>query len=205
LQGIRDLQSSPARSQAQLGVHPILLGAPDLQPPPAGPQAQLWVFPMLGNIGIGTPTEQPAPARPALRQGLGYQGFWTRAPLARPVLQGRVTGPVRLIQQIARAWSLTNSELANMLAYPSETLVPALLEGRITFATETDQGDRVRIMYAIHSTLTDLFVDASDEGRWLRDRLPILENMSPLAYMLQKRIPGMLAVQDLVERRMANR
>jgi hypothetical protein len=60
-------------------------------------------------------------------------------------------------------------------------------------------------MYAIHSTLADLFVDASDEGRWLRNTLEILENMSPLAYMLQKRIPGMLAVQDLVERRMANR
>jgi len=29
--------------------------------------------------------------------------------------------------------------------------------------------------------------------------------MSPLALMLQKRIPGMLAVQDLVGRRMANR
>jgi hypothetical protein len=79
------------------------------------------------------------------------------------------------------------------------------LKGRMTFATETDQGDRVRIMYAIHSTLADLFVNASDEGRWLRDRLAILENMSPLAYMLRKRIPGMLAVRDLVERRMANR
>jgi hypothetical protein len=57
----------------------------------------------------------------------------------------------------------------------------------------------------MHSTLADLFVNASDEGRWLRDRLAILENMSPLAYMLRKRIPGMLAVRDLVERRMANR
>lgn len=195
-QGIRDLQSP----QAQQGVRPFL-GIPDLQPP----QAQLGVLALLGNIGIGTPTEQPVPARPVLRQGLGNQVFWTRVPLARPALQGRVSGPVRLIQQIARAWSLTNSELANLLSYPSETLVPALLEGRMTFATETDQGDRVRIMYAIHSTLTDLFLDASDEGRWLRDRLAILENMSPLAYMLRKRIPGMLAVQDLVERRMANR
>jgi hypothetical protein len=57
----------------------------------------------------------------------------------------------------------------------------------------------------MHSTLADLFVNASDEGRWLRDRLAILENMSPLAYMLRKRIPGMLAVRDLVEHRMANR
>jgi hypothetical protein len=159
----------------------------------------------LGGLGAGTPLEQRVLTPPVFRQGLGDQVVGPRVPLARPALQGRVTGPVRLIQQIARAWSLTNSELANLLAYPSETLVPALLEGRMTFATETDRGDRVRIMYAIHSTLADLFVDASDEGRWLRDRLAILENISPLAYMLQKRIPGMLAVQDLVERRMANR
>jgi hypothetical protein len=184
---------------------PEAQGIQDLQSPQAGRQAQQPVFPLLGNIGIGTPSEQPVPERPALRQGLGDQVIWQRMPPAPETLQGRVTGPVRLIQQIARAWSLTNSELANLLAYPSETLVPALLEGRMTFATETDQGDRVKIMYAIHSTLSDLFVDASDEGRWLRDRLEILEHMSPLAYMLQKRIPGMLAVRDLVERRMANR
>ena len=184
---------------------PEAQGIPGLQSPQTGLQAQQGVFALLGNIGIGTPSEQPVPARPALRQGLGDQVFWQRVPPAQATLQGRVTGPVRLIQQIARAWSLTNSELANLLAYPSETLVPALLEGRMTFATETDRGDRVRIMYAIHSTLADLFVDASDEGRWLRNTLEILENMSPLAYMLQKRIPGMLAVQDLVERRMANR
>ena len=180
-------------------------GIPDLQIPQAGLQARQGVLAPLGSIGIGTPSEQPMPPRPAFRQGLGDQVVSLRAPLARATPQGRVTGPVRLIQQIARAWSLTNSELASLLAYPSQTWVPALLEGRMTFATETDRGDRVRIMYAIHSTLADLFVDASDEGRWLRDRLAILENMSPLALMLQKRIPGMLAVQDLVERRMANR
>ena len=184
---------------------PELQGIPDLQSRQASRQTQQAVPALLGNIGIGgAPSEQPVPVRPTFEQGLGNV-FWQPLLRAPTALQGRVTGPVRLIQQIARAWSLTNSELANLLAYSSETLVPALLEGRMTFATETDQGDRVRIMYAIHSTLADLFVDASDEGRWLRDRLAILENMSPLAYMLQKRIPGMLAVRDLVERRMANR
>jgi hypothetical protein len=179
---------------------------PNLQSPQAGLQARPGVLAPLADIGMGTPSEQqPVPAQPTLRQGLEDQVGWQRVPFARATLQGRVTGPVRLIQQIARAWSLTNSELANLLAYPSETLVPALLEGRMTFAIEPDRGDRVRIMYAIHSTLADLFVDASDEGRWLQDRLAILENMSPLEYMIQKRIPGMLAVQDLVEHRMANR
>lgn len=183
---------------------PETQGISDFQSPHSGLQAH-GVLALLGNIGIGTPSDQPVPTRPLLRQGLEDHVAWQRVPLARATLPGRVTGPVRLIQQIARAWSLTNSELADLLAYPSETLVPALLEGRRTFSSETDRGDRVRTMYAIHSTLADLFVDASDESRWLRDRLAILENMSPLVYMLQKRIPGMLAVQDLVERRMANR
>lgn len=173
--------------------------------PHPGLSAQQGGLASLGNLGAGTPLEQRVPTPPVFRQGLGDQVVWQRVPVGRPTLRGRVTGPVRLIQQIARAWSLTNSELANLLAYPSETLIPALLEGRITFATETDRGDRVRIIYAIHSTLADLFVDASDEARWLRDKLAILENMSPMGYMLQKRIPGMLAVRDLVERRMANR
>lgn len=181
------------------------LGILDFPFPQAGPPAPQGVLAPLGNIGIGTSSEQSVSERLPPGQGLRDQLLWQRVPLSGAMLQGRVTGPVRLIQQIARAWSLTNCELANLLAYPSETLVPALLEGRVTFATETDRGDRVRIMYAIHSTLADLFVHATDEGRWLRDRLAILEDMSPLALMLQKRIPGMLAVQDLVERRMANR
>jgi Protein of unknown function (DUF2384) len=168
-------------------------------------QPQQGVLAQLGIIGFGTPSEQVVPVRPAPRQSLEDPVVSQRVPLARGTLQGRITGPVRLVQQIARAWSLTNSELASLLAYPSDTLMPALLEGRMTFVTEPDRGDRVRIMYAIHSTLGDLFVDASDEGRWLRDRLAILENTSPLEYMLRGRIPGMLAVRDLVERRMANR
>ena len=185
---------------------PEAQGIPDFPSPRPGLHVQQGgILALLGNLGAVTPSEQPVPAPPFFRQGLGDQVVWQRVPLACPTLQGQVTGPVRLIQQIARAWSLTNSELANLIAYPNEMLVPALLEGRMTFAAEPDRGDRVRIMYAIHSTLADLFIDELDEARWLRDRLAILENMSPLMYMLQKRIPGMLAVQDLVERRMANR
>jgi len=173
---------------------------PDRQPP----QAQLEGLTLLGNIGIGTPTEQRVPARPTLTQGLENQGFWTRVELARPALKGRVTGPVRLIQQIARAWSLTNSELANLLAYPSEMLMPALLAGRMTFAPNTDRSDRLRIIYSIHAILANLFVNPADEARWLHDQLPLLGNLSPLEYMLRNRIPGMLRVQEVTERGMAN-
>jgi hypothetical protein len=119
-------------------------------------------------------------------------------------LQGRITGPVRLVQEITRAWSLANSELVNLLAYPSEGLVSALLDGRITFWPETDRGDRLRIMYFIHSTLADLFLEPSHEGRWMREPLDDLERTSPLEYMLRERIPGMLTVRAFVEQRLAN-
>ncbi|HVB78986.1 MAG TPA: antitoxin Xre/MbcA/ParS toxin-binding domain-containing protein [Candidatus Binataceae bacterium] len=158
----------------------------------------------MGNLGTPTPSERPALPRRFLAPG-DAQVVLQRVPLARRELQGRVTGPVRLIQVLARAWALSNAELAALLAYPSETLIPGLLEGRVTFAPDSDRADRVRIMYSMHATLADLFVDGENEARWLRDRLPILENLSPLECMLQKRIPGMLMVQDLVERKMANR
>jgi hypothetical protein len=126
------------------------------------------------------------------------------APQAQPDLQGRITGPVRLIQALSRSWALSNADLANLLAYSSEMLIPALLEGRMTFAPNTDRADRLRIMYSMHTTLADLFVNASDEARWLRDPLPFLGSLSPLECMLQNRIPGILRVQEMVEH-MANR
>jgi hypothetical protein len=105
---------------------------------------------------------------------------------------------------MSRSWALSNSELANLLAYPSEMLIPALLGGRMTFAPNTDRSDRLRIMYSIHAILANLFVHPEDEARWLRDQLPLLGNLSPLEYMLRNRIPGMLRVQEVVERGMLN-
>ena len=132
------------------------------------------------------------------------QGLLQPAPQPQPELAGRITGPVRLIQAIARSWALSNSELANLLAYPSEMLMPAVLGGRITFAPNTDRSDRLRIMYSIHAVLANLFVSPADEARWLHDQLPLLGNLSPLEYMLRNRIPGMLQVQEVTERGMAN-
>jgi hypothetical protein len=60
-------------------------------------------------------------------------------------------------------------------------------------------------MYFIHSTLADLFVNPADEGRWMRAKLADLEDLSPLEYMLQKRIPGIVALRAFVEQRLANR
>lgn len=175
----------------------------DLHSPSGGSSAQQGTFALLGALSEGAPDGKQSRSHP-FGQELSQRDLLP-VQQTHPQLEGRVTGPVRLIQVISQAWGLSNQELANLLAYPNKTLIPALLEGRMTFVPNPDRADRLRIMYSVHATLADLFVDGAHEARWLRDRLPILDNLAPLECMLQRRIPGMLMVQDLVERRMANR
>lgn len=169
--------------------------------PPTGFRAQ-HVGALLGGLGALVPSGSPGP-HAVIAQGVP-QGPLQRAPQPQPELKGRITGPVRLIQAISRSWSLSNSELANLLAYSSEMLIPTLLEGRMTFVPHTDRSDRLRIMYSIHAILANLFVNPADEARWVHDQLPLLGNLSPLDYMLRNRIPGILRVREVVERGMAN-
>jgi hypothetical protein len=179
----------------------------EINQPPAG---GLWdpTGPGIGTVLSGFSIGQPiAPVltsfRPQFPDGLQLVSSWRRT--AVDPLRGRITGPVRLIGAIRTAWSLSEAELAQLLSYPSVELIGRLLEGGITFRPESDQGDRVRIMYRVHSTLAGLFVDPADEGRWLRDGIDFFDNLSPLEYMLEHRIPGMLHVEDFIERRLANR
>jgi hypothetical protein len=107
------------------------------------------------------------------------------------------------VREVARAWSLRDEELAQLLAYPTARDANELIAGRMTFSG-IDRGDRARLIYQIHDTLATLFVDPEDEGRWLRTPLPILDGIAPLARMLDGRIPGMVEVLALIEQRMAN-
>ena len=122
-----------------------------------------------------------------------------------PVFHARITGPVRLIQRVAEAWCLSKQELATLLAYSTSRAVDDLLAGRLMFDDNDDRADRARILYLIHDTLSDLFIESRDEETWIRSPLPQMGNIAPLRYMLTRRIPGMMAVRDFVEQRLANR
>lgn len=122
-----------------------------------------------------------------------------------PLIPGRTTGPVRLIQVVANAWVMTNDELASLLAYPSPQLAGDLVAGKLTFAGNEDRRDRARLIYLIHSTLSDLFIDPDQERRWIRTPHPLLNGQTPLNVMLTRRIPGILTVREIVERHLANR
>ena len=172
-----------------------------------------WVHPagfnsfngLVGSPFFATPKAFPAREWIVAKQGLDADPLHYRGDLSSSDLKGRLTGPVRLVQELASAWSLGNLELVDLLAYPSEGVVSALLDGRITFWPETDRGDRVRIMYRIHSILAELFVKPSDEGRWIRETLAEFDGLSPLEYMRRRRIPGMLTLRVFVEQHLANR
>jgi hypothetical protein len=122
-----------------------------------------------------------------------------------PVLHARITGPVRLIQQVAKAWFLSKQELATLLAYSTSRAVDDLLAGRLMLDDNDDRADRARLLYLIHDTLSDLFIEPHDEETWIRSPLPQMGNIAPLTYMLARRIPGMMTVRDFVEQRLANR
>ena len=158
---------------------------------------------LLGGLDAFAPPASPR-LRPVISREV-LQGPSQQAPRPQLELEARVTGAVRLVQALSRSWALSNSQLANLLAYSSETLVPALVDGRLTFVSNPDRATRLRLLYSIHVVLANLFTDPADEARWLRDRLPVLGNLSPLDYMLQNHIPGILRLQQIVEHDMANR
>jgi hypothetical protein len=117
----------------------------------------------------------------------------------------RISGVVSLIKEVAQSWKLDSVELAHLLAYPSSSMAEALLSGRLTFDGTADRNDRAGLMYGIHETLHRLFVDPDEEGRWMRKAQAALGGLSALVYMIDRRIPGMVAVKSFVELRLAHR
>lgn len=91
-----------------------------------------------------------------------------------------------------------------LLAYDHSSQARALLNGGLTLKG-ADREDRVRLMWSIHDTLADLFVDPADEGRWIRTPLQVLRGQTPLERMIKRRIPGLIEIRDIVDQRLANR
>jgi hypothetical protein len=117
----------------------------------------------------------------------------------RERVKGRRTGPVQVLSKIANDWQLSDAELAALLAYPNAQDAADLLDGRLSLRNP-DREDRVRLLYRIYQVLSSLLPDASRQQAWLRGTNPNLRNKSPLEFMMERRIPGMVSVQNLVER-----
>jgi hypothetical protein len=114
-------------------------------------------------------------------------------------VKARRTGPVQVLSKIANDWQLSHAELAGLLAYPNSQSAADLLDGRASLRNP-DREDRVRLLYRIYRVLSSFFPDVARQQAWLRATNPNLRNKSPLEFMLERRIPGMISVQNLVER-----
>lgn len=127
------------------------------------------------------------------------QGWTPIDPSTSIAARGRLTGPVQVLARIAKDWSLTNDELAALLAYSGSQSAEDLLAGRTTLRG-MDRQDRVRMLFQIYRILSRLFVDPNQQGKWLRAPNPMLDDKSPLDVMLNARIPGMISIRNLVDR-----
>jgi Protein of unknown function (DUF2384) len=117
-------------------------------------------------------------------------------------VKARRTGPVQVLGKIATDWQLSYAELASLLAYPDSQSAADLLDGRASLRNP-DREDRVRLLYRIYRVLSSLFPDVARQQAWLRATNENLRNKSPLEFMMERRIPGMISVQNLVERLVA--
>jgi hypothetical protein len=117
-------------------------------------------------------------------------------------VKARRTGPVQVLSKIANVWQLSHTELASLLAYPDSQSAAELLDGR-TSLRNPDREDRVRLLYRIYRVLSSAFSEVAQQQTWLRTANPNLHNKSPLEFMMERRIPGMISVQNLVERLVA--
>jgi hypothetical protein len=117
-------------------------------------------------------------------------------------VKARRTGPVQVLSKIANVWQLSHAELASLLAYPDSQSAADLLDGR-TSLRNPDREDRVRLLYRIYRILSSGFSEVAQQQSWLRTANPNLHNKSPLEFMMERRIPGMISVQNLVERLVA--
>jgi hypothetical protein len=116
-------------------------------------------------------------------------------------VKARRTGPVQVLSKIANDWQLSHTELASLLAYPDSQSAADLLDGRASLRNP-DREDRVRLLYRIYRILRSVFSEV-DRQTWLRTANPNLHKKSPLEFMMERRIPGMISVQNLVERLVA--
>jgi hypothetical protein len=117
-------------------------------------------------------------------------------------VKARRTGPVQVLRKIANDWQLSLTELAGLLAYSNSQSAAELLDGRRSLRNP-DREDRVRLLYRIYRVLSSLFSEVPRQQAWLRASNPSLRNKSPLEFMTEGRIPGMISVQNLVERLVA--
>ena len=119
----------------------------------------------------------------------------------RPPYRGRITGPIRFVNQLLATWQLEAEKACILLGLEPSRLpyVNAVLQGYETL-TGRDAKDRIAHLFQIRKLLSALFRDEAVENEWLREPQDILKGKVPMDLFLEGSMENLLLVREYVER-----
>lgn len=114
--------------------------------------------------------------------------------------RGRVTGPVKFVNQLLATWRLEPDSACALLGFePSRlTYVNDMLEGYETL-TGRDVKDRIVHLFQIRASLSALFRDEAVENEWLREPHDTLNGKTPMDLLLEGSMENLILVKEYVE------
>jgi len=114
--------------------------------------------------------------------------------------RGRITGPVKFINQLLATWQLTADSACILLGFePSDSAyIHNVLLGYATLRGR-DAKDRIAHLLQIRMSLSALFRDEAVENEWLREPQDILNSKTPMELLLEGSMENLLLVKEYVE------
>ena len=118
----------------------------------------------------------------------------------RPSYHGRITGPVKFVNQLLATWYLGPEKACILLGFePSRfAYVHGVLQGYETL-TGRDAKDRIAHLFQIRKLLSALFRDEAVENEWLREPRDVLKGKTPMDLLLEGSMENLLLVREYVE------
>ena len=119
----------------------------------------------------------------------------------RPSYSGRITGPIRFVNQLLATWQLEAEKACILLGIEPSRLpyVNAVLQGYETL-TGRDAKDRIAHLFQIRQLLSTLFRYEAVENEWLREPQDFLKGKVPMDLLLEGSMENLLLVREYVER-----
>ncbi len=114
--------------------------------------------------------------------------------------RGRITGPVKFINQLLATWHLEPGSACALLGFePSDSRsINDVLQGHVTLRGR-DAKDRIAHLFQIRKLLSALFRDEAVENEWLREPRDMLKGKTPMELLLEGSMENLLLVREYVE------
>ena len=118
----------------------------------------------------------------------------------RSLYRGRITGPIRFINQLIDSWRLDADSACTLLGFErsDSAYVRNVLQGYATLRGR-DAKDRIAHLFEIRSALSALFRDVDVENEWLREGQQVLNGKKPMELLEEGSMENLLLVKEYVE------